>query len=190
VSTFYLWQAVAEIPGSFAFYDNDILTFQVTGPHVDIVIAVMTPLLAAAVAGVAGLGAYKAWHGASYVRLLPPLSLALVLVLIVFNKVGSPQFQTWLIAPLVLWIVLDRTRASTVAALSLVSAALTQVVYPIVYGGILNTQPVPVALLTARNTLTIVLLVITVTALVRVPTRSAAMVSARKRELRRFVSAR
>jgi hypothetical protein len=114
----------------------------------------------------------------------------LVLVLIVFNKVGSPQFQTWLIAPLVLWIVLDRTRASTVAALSLVSAALTQVVYPIVYGGILNTQPVPVALLTARNTLTIVLLVITVTALVRVPTRSAAMVSARKRELRRFVSAR
>ncbi|MDO8383621.1 MAG: glycosyltransferase 87 family protein [Microbacterium sp.] len=190
VSTFYLWQAVAGVPGSFAFYDNDILTFQVTGPNVDIVIAVMTPLLAVAVAGVAGLGAYKAWRGASYVRLMPPLALALVLVLIVFNKVGSPQFQTWLIAPLVLWIVLDRTRASTVAALSLVSAALTQVVYPIVYGGVLNTQPVPVALLTARNVITIVLLVITVTALVRVPTRSAAKINARKRDLRRFVSAR
>lgn len=190
VSTFYLWQAVAGVPGSFAFYDNDILTFQVTGPNVDIVIAVMTPLLAAAVAGVAGLGAYKAWRGASYVRLMPPLALAVVLVLIVFNKVGSPQFQTWLIAPLVLWIVLDRTRASTVAALSLVSAALTQVVYPIVYGGVLNTQPVPVALLTARNVITIVLLVFTVTALVRVPTRSAAKINARKRDLRRFVSAR
>jgi hypothetical protein len=190
VSTFYLWQAVAGVAGSFAFYDTDVLTYQVTGPSVDIVIAVMTPLLAVAVAGIAGLGAYKVWCGASYVRLLPPLALALVLVLIVFNKVGSPQFQTWLIAPLVFWIVWDRTRATTVAALSLVSAALTQVVYPIVYGGVLNTQPVPVALLTARNIITIVLLVIIVAALVRVPTRSAATISARKRDPRRFTSAR
>ena len=42
---FYLWRAAARIPGSFVFYDRDILTFQVAGPEVDIVIAVMTPLL-------------------------------------------------------------------------------------------------------------------------------------------------
>ena len=37
---FYLWRAVAGIPGSFIFYDRDILTFQVAGPEVDAVIAV------------------------------------------------------------------------------------------------------------------------------------------------------
>lgn len=187
VSMFYLWQAVAGVPGSFAFYDTEILTFQVTGPSVDMVIAVMTPLLVVAVAAVVGLGAYKTWRGASYVRLLPPLALALVLVLIVFNKVGSPQFQAWLIAPIVLWIVLDRTRASSVAALSLVSAALTQVVYPVVYGGVLNALPVPVALLTARNIVTIVLLAVAVTAILRVPTPSRSTDAARKRDARRTV---
>jgi hypothetical protein len=189
VSTFYMWQAVAGVPGSFPFYDNDILTFQVTGPNVDVVIAAMTPLLVLAVAALAGLGAYKVWRGASYVRLLPPLALALVLAFIVFNKVGSPQFQAWLLPPLVLWIVLDRTRASTAAALSLVSAGLTQVVYPIVYGGVLNLQPVPVALLTARNLLTIVLLVVAVTAIVRIPTRVAATVAVPHNDERRSVTA-
>ena len=35
VSTFYLWRAVAHIPGSFIYYDDELLTFQVTGPQVD-----------------------------------------------------------------------------------------------------------------------------------------------------------
>lgn len=186
VSTFYLWQAVAGVPGSFAYYDNDLLTYQVAGPNVDAVIAVMTPLLALAVAAVVALGGYKAWRGASYVRLLPPLALALVLVLIVFNKVGSPQFQSWLLAPLVLWIVLDRRRASAPAALALISAALTQIVYPIAYGGVLGVQPAPVALLTARNVLTVVLLVIVVTALLRVPTLPRVSRAARVRAADRF----
>lgn len=189
VSAFYLWQAVAEVPGSFLFYDPEILTFQVTGPNVDIVIAAMTPLLFAAVAALAGLGAYKAWRGTSTVRLLPPLALALVLAFIVFNKVGSPQFQAWLIAPLVLWIVLDRTRAATAGALSLVSAALTQVVYPIVYGGVLDAQPVPIALLTARNVLLLVLLGVAVAAIVRVPTRTASTSAAGAPDTRRLNTA-
>ena len=35
VSAFYLWRAVARIPGSFIYYDRDLLTFQVAGPEVD-----------------------------------------------------------------------------------------------------------------------------------------------------------
>ena len=35
VSTFYLWRAVARIPGSFIYYDHELLTFQVSGPEVD-----------------------------------------------------------------------------------------------------------------------------------------------------------
>ena len=35
----------------------------------------------------------------------PPLSLAFVVVLMLANKVGSPQFATWLAAPIVLGLV-------------------------------------------------------------------------------------
>jgi len=113
----------------------------------------------------------KARRGAPVVRLLPPLALALVVALIALNKVGSPQFHDWLIAPLVLWIVLDRRRARPLAALALLSAALTQVVYPLLYGELLAAQPVAAAALTARNLVLVVLLVWAVVRVARVPVR-------------------
>ena len=91
------------IPGSFIYYDRDLLTFQVDGPGGRCRRSRVHD--AAPDRGCRRAsrrsGAYKAWRGASFVRLFPPLALALVLALIVFNKVGSPQFLTWLIAPLV-----------------------------------------------------------------------------------------
>ncbi|GGH47632.1 glycosyltransferase 87 family protein [Microbacterium album] len=172
VSTPYLWGAAARAEGWWLFYDRDILTFQVTGPHVDAVIAVMTPVLALAAASIAALGWHKAARGASIVRLLPPLSLALVTALIVFNKVGSPQFHVWLIPPLVLWLVLDRRRAFPLAVLALVAALLTQLVYPVLYGHLLAAAPTAVAVLTVRNATLIALLAWSVLRLVRVPVRT------------------
>ncbi|MGC5169336.1 glycosyltransferase 87 family protein [Microbacterium sp. DT81.1] len=168
VSMFYLWRAVADIPGSFIFYNRDLLTFQVAGPQVDVVIAAMTPLLVVAVMAVAVVGGVKARRGAPFVTLFPPLSLALVLTLIVVNKVGSPQFESWLIAPLVLWLVVDRRRGWPLAATGLAIAALTQAVYPLAYHRVLAAEPFAVALLTARNLLLVVLLVWSITRLVRV----------------------
>lgn len=167
VSMFYLWQAVAGVEGSFLYYDPDILTFQVTGPQVDTLIAVMTPLLAVVVLALAGLGAFAASRGVRLVVLLPPLALGLVLALIVFNKVGSPQFMSWLIAPLVFWIVLDRRRAWPLALTGLALAALTQAVYPLTYGALLAAEPFAVALLTARNALLVALWVWTVVRIAR-----------------------
>lgn len=174
VSMLYVWQSVAGVDGSFIYYDSDMLTFQVAGPHVDEVIAAMTPLLAIAVAAIAAMGAFKAARGATTLTLLPPLSLALVTALIVMNKVGSPQFLTWLIAPLVLSIVLDRHRAWPLALLGLAAAALTQLVYPITYGLLLVADPMAVALLTVRNAMMVTLLVWAVVrvARVRVPGRT------------------
>lgn len=176
VSTLYLWRAVWEVPGSFVYYDPEMLTFQVTGPNVDPVIALMTPVLVIAVAAVAGLGGYKAWRGASYVRLFPPLSLALVLAFIVFNKVGSPQYVVWIAAPLAVGLVLDRRQWRWPATLGLGVALLTQLVYPLVYGGLMLKYPLPfpAVLLTARNALLVVLLVWAVARLLRVPRRVAA----------------
>ncbi|WP_254773769.1 glycosyltransferase 87 family protein [Microbacterium sp. cf046] len=172
VSAWYLWRAVFGIPGSYIYYDNDLLTFQVAGPAVDVVISVMTPLLVIAVAGIAGLGAYRAWHGASFVRLFPPLGLALVLAFILFNKVGSPQYMTWIIAPLVVGLVVDRHRWWGPASLGLAIALLTQIVYPLVYWQLLDAELLPAILLTLRNLLIGVLLVWAVVRVGSVPRRT------------------
>ena len=181
VSTVYLWRAVAHRNGSFIYYDPHILTFQVTGPQVDVVIAVMTPLLIAAVAAAAAVGAVKAWHGASFVRLFPVLSLTLVAAFIVFNKVGSPQYLTWIAVPLITGLVIDRRRWTRPALLGLVVAALTQVVYPITYGPLLRAAGPAAAVLTLRNALLIVLLAWMAVRLARVPVpaRRPVLVAAR-----------
>ncbi|MDE0547268.1 glycosyltransferase 87 family protein [Microbacterium sp. C7(2022)] len=168
VSMYYLWRAVAGIEGSFIFYDPDILTFQVTGPQVDPVIALMTPLLAIVVLAICGVGAFAAWRGAHFVTLFPPLAISLVLALWAVNKVGSPQFLTWLIAPIVLALVVDHRRWRGFAVTALVAAGLTQIIYPLLYDQLLLAQPVAAAVLTARNLLMIGMLGWALARLVRV----------------------
>lgn len=172
VSAWYLWQAVAGIPGASIYYDRDMLTYQVSGAGVDAVVAVMTPLLILAVGAVAVLGAYRSWRGASFARLFPALALGLVLAFILFNKVGSPQYLTWIIPPLAIGLVIDRARWRAPAILGLVIALLTQIVYPLTYGELLAAGPVAAAVLTLRNVLVAVLLVWMVLRIARIP-RSA-----------------
>ena len=131
----------------------------------------MTPLLVVAVAVVAVLGAVKAWAGASFVRLFPTLALALVSAFIVFNKVGSPQYLTWIVVPVLVGLVIDRRRWRALAVLALVICALTQLVYPIFYGGLLAAHAGPAALLTARNVLMAALFVWSLVRLARVSRR-------------------
>lgn len=168
-ATPFLWLAAAGSAG--IEYSYEILTFQIAAPGVESVAAVLTPIMVVAVLGVAALGAVKSMRGAAFARLFPPLALSLVTLLIVTNKVGSPQFQTWLIAPVVLWIVLDRTRARVPAVLVLLLCVLTFLVYPLGYDALLRAEVLPIAVLTVRNILLIVLLVLGIRAVVRVPTR-------------------
>ncbi len=170
VSTFYLWDLMLGGP-SRVFYNPDLLTFEVYGPFVDPVIDLMTPLLAIAVVGIAALGAYKAWRGAGFAALFPPLALALVTVFIALNKVGSPQYMVWLVVPLVAGIVLDRRRWARPAILGLAVAAATQIIYPLTYFDLLVALPFPVAVITARNILLVVLAVWAVSRLARVGPR-------------------
>jgi hypothetical protein len=171
VSAFYLWLAAAGVPEAWVYYDPDMLTFQVTGPSVDPLIAVMTPVLVIGVGAVAALGAVKAWRGASFLALFPSLSLALVLAFIVFNKVGSPQYYAWIAVPLVVGLALDRHAWWRISTLGLAVAALTQVVYPILYRGLMIV-PTPltdsVVVLTLRNACAIALFVWAVVKLSRV----------------------
>ncbi|GAA1956589.1 glycosyltransferase 87 family protein [Microbacterium aquimaris] len=178
VSGWVMWQVVTGAPDAAIAYDVDLLTFQVQAVGVDLVSILMTPLLVLVVGALVILGAVKAWRGATFAALFPPLALALVLALIVVNKVGSPQFLTWVIAPIVIGLVLDPRRWWRPGALAVLAAGLTQVVYPLVYDGVLVAQPLPVALLTLRNVLLVVLFVWAVVRTVRVRTSVAVTATA------------
>jgi len=170
VTTLWLWLAAAGVPDTFVYYDTEILTFQVQGGGVDVAAAVMTPVLALAVLAVAGLGVHAALRGAPASALLPPLALALVTTLIAVNKVGSPQFIGWLAVPVVLGLATNAAGRGTSfrvpAALVLVLAALTQVVYPYLYTNLLGLDRGMLLVLSVRNLLLFVLLGWAVRALV------------------------
>lgn len=166
-ATPFLWLAAAG--AARIEYSFEILTFQITAPGVETVAAVLTPLMVVCVLAVTGIGAVKAVRGASFARLFPPLALTLVVLLIVTNKVGSPQFQTWLIAPVILWVVLDRVRARVPVVVVLALCLLTCLVYPLGYDALLRADALAVGVLTVRNALLLVLLVLGVRAVVRVP---------------------
>ncbi|MDF2581221.1 MAG: hypothetical protein K0S49_2800 [Microbacterium sp.] len=171
VSTVYMLLAAAGVPGAALFYDRDLITFQVTGPGIDAVIAVMTPVLIAGMLAIAAVGALKAWRGASFVALFPPLAAALVLGFIVLNKVGSPQYMTWLVAPVVVGLVLQVRRWWRPAVLTLVVLVLTQLIFPFWYDAILALMPAGVALLVVRNVLLVGLFAWVVVRLARVRVR-------------------
>ncbi|MFT2817999.1 glycosyltransferase 87 family protein [Leifsonia sp. A12D58] len=158
IASWWMWQAAFRVPGSYVYYDREILTYQVTGAGVESVAAVMTPILAVAVVAVLLLGWLAQRRGARPEDLFPPLVLALVVCLIAFNKVGSPQFISWLAAPVILGLTLRWRGWSIPAFIVAVLAALTQLVYPYLYDYLLVADPLLVLVLTLRNLLEFILL--------------------------------
>ena len=171
VSTVFLLLAANGVPGARVDYIEELITFEVTGPGVDAVIAAMTPVLVIGMLALAALGALKAWRGAGFASLFPSLALALVLGFIVLNKVGSPQYMTWVIAPLVIALVIDRRRWIAPAGLALVILGLTQLIFPFWYDAILVLTPAAVGLLVVRNVLLVALFAWSVVRLARVRVR-------------------
>ena len=167
-ATPFVW--MAHLGAASIDYSFEILTFQIQAPGVEVLASLLTPIMVFAVAAVLVLGIVKAARGASFPRLFPPLTLALVVTLIVTNKVGSPQFQAWLFVPVILWIVFDRTRSGVPSGIVLALCGLTCLIYPLTYDALLRAELLPVLLLTGRNLLLIALLVIGVRATLRVPT--------------------
>lgn len=154
----WLWWIVAGSDDATIAYDRGILTFQVEGPGADVAAALTTPLMLLGVAAVLVAGTRAARRGAAVVALLPPLALAFTTVLMLANKVGSPQFVTWLAAPVVLGLALGGARFLAPASLAAAIAVVTHVIYPYWYGWLLIANPGFVLLLTVKIVLLFVLL--------------------------------
>ncbi len=153
----WMWAAVMHVGDARPFYDHQILTFEVSGVGTHLMAALATPLLVLATLVVALLGVRAVRAGADRTRLFPVLLLALVASLIVFNKVGSPQFHGWLLVPILAGLLVDSGYWRRPAALVLVLVGLTQLIYPHFYAWLLMANPFWVGVLTVRNLLDVVL---------------------------------
>ena len=159
VSAPWLWAAALHAPGIIVYYDQQLLTFQLTGSRwITATSAAMTPALAIAVIIIALIGVRAVVRKAPSALVLPQLSLAIVTALIAFNKVGSPQYVDWLAVPVILGILTAGRRFLTPAVLVAVTAALTQLFYPYLYMQVLYLNAWMIAAVTARNIMLFVVL--------------------------------
>jgi Glycosyltransferase family 87 len=161
VSTIWMWLSYLGIGGSFPYYNQGINTFEVTGPSAPAVAALLNPLLGLVVLLIAVLGLVAVQRGATVSELLAPLALALVTAFIAFNKVGSPQYMTWLVVPIILGLATNTMGHGRSfrfpAVIALIAAGLTQAFYPYFYEQLLELNLPLLVALTARNILTLVL---------------------------------
>ena len=165
LATPFLWLAAFHEQGYAVYYDTVILTFQVMGEGTGFAADLSSLLLGLGFVGTLLWGLWLHRRGSDPSHVLPAVALSLTVVLIVFNKVGSPQYIGWLAAPIIAGLVLEQRRFFAPAVIALVLGALTQAFYPYLYNGLLNVQPLELSILTLRNIGELVLLAVSATVL-------------------------
>jgi hypothetical protein len=157
--------------------NHKLSTWEITGPGTATTARALDLLLPLAVAGLALL-VWRSRHLRASDRLLWG-SLGALIVLIVVNKVGSPQYIGWLAPPVVVALALggdgpepdangpSRAALARVAGAVWGIAALTQVVFPFDYRGLLDGHVLITGTLVARNLALVALLVGVVVVLAR-----------------------
>ncbi|WP_043441618.1 glycosyltransferase 87 family protein [Arthrobacter sp. L77] len=151
-----LWQAILGDATTVEF-NAEIHTMEIRGSFAEPLAALMDAFLCLAVASIALLMVAALRKRADRAQLVVTGTLALVGALIVFNKVGSPQFMLWLVAVISVGAALNGRRWIVPSALMVLIAVLTTLVYPIFYIQLHEAlQPGVALLLSARNLLVVV----------------------------------
>jgi hypothetical protein len=153
------WMWLAKFESANIYFDDSILTNQVSGPLVQELAAVSNYLLFIALAITVLLAIRAVRAGRNRTQVFALAALTGVLDLIVFNKVGSPQFMIWLAVPLVALVYFGINKSKVALAMGAAILLLTQLVYPVFYIELLGLEIMPLGLLTVRNLLLVALLV-------------------------------
>lgn len=175
LATPFMWAAAFGAPGAAVYYNQEILTFEVSGAGTHAAAAVSTPLMAVVVVAGVVLALWAVRRGAHRAEAAPLLALLFVAALVATNKVGSPQYIGWFAVPIVWGLVAGRPSARRllpVAVAAIPMALLTQVIYPGFYDQVLTVQPWILVVLTLRNALEVAVLVWSVVAIVRLGVRA------------------
>lgn len=157
MATLWMWLAKLGLAG--IFFDEQVLTNQVSGILVEEVASASNWLMLLALTITFLLARRAIQSGQNRNKVFALASLTGVLDLIVFNKVGSPQFMTWLAVALVALIFFDVKSIKTPLVIGVITLFLTQLIYPVFYVDLLSLETMPLWLLTIRNLLLVWLLV-------------------------------
>ena len=159
IGIFWLIQVLFGVAGSKIYYDNQILTFQISGFGVTEVASIMTLVQFGALAITIFLGFRAMKAGVDRNTAFAWLFLTSTLDLLVFNKVGSPQYELWVIGAAIFGILAKTEKWRLVTWLTLLTSALSWLIFPIFYGDLLDGKPLGVSLLILRNVGVITILV-------------------------------
>ena len=153
------WMWLAKFGSAKLFFDDVVLTNQVSGDFVQELASVSNYILFGALAITAFLAVRAVRSGRDRTEVFVLAALTGVLDLIVFNKVGSPQFMVWLTVVLVALVYFGINKAKLALAFGAAILLLTQLVYPVFYLELLGLETLPLGLLTLRNLLLVALLI-------------------------------
>lgn len=158
MATPWLW--LAHFGSAEIYFDETFITNQVRGDGTEIFAALSTPglLLALGITFFLALRSSKA--GMDQGKVFAWAAITGVTDLIVFNKVGSPQFMIWLAVPLIAAVVFGLAERWFLVALGLTILFFTQLIYPVFYIDLLRLEIGPVVLISLRNLLLVLLLVV------------------------------
>lgn len=159
IAMFWIWAAKLGLPETGIYYDREIITNQVYGPFVSEVSFLMTPIMFFALGITVLLGYRAVKSGADRNLIFATMAMTGVLDLIVFNKVGSPQFMAWLAIPMMALIIFNGRKLRLLITGLMLIAATTNLVYPVFYMDLMGLGSLSVILLTIRNALLISMLV-------------------------------
>ena len=170
-ATPWLWQRIAHVPNTGIYFSYALKTFQVKGAGVQQLASLLGPAMYVALVATIWLGWWVIRRGdlentALRNEVFAWTSLAAVLVMIVFNKVGSPQYYGWLIVPAILGQIERVPNWGIVIGWLTGILALTGFIYPDIYGHILRSQQWATGMLTIRNLATAALMVFALARLV------------------------
>ena len=172
IASWWIWSGELGLSNAGIYYDNLMMTFQVAGDGIPLI----SSLIGYAMFIALGITVWLSWRaalaGAKFQAILPIASLTAVLDLIVFNKVGSPQFATWLAVPIVLGILYGSANWKLPMFSVIALGVTTYLIYPVFYDYILDAQTWALAILLLRNLGYIALLVWANRELIRLRTNS------------------
>lgn len=153
------WMWLAKFGSANIFFDEVVLTNQVSGAFVEELASLANLILFGALSITIFLTVRAVQAGRNRNEVFALAALTGVLDLIVFNKVGSPQFMTWVTVALVAMVYFKVKGSRTALIMGAGILFLTQLVYPVFYIGLLGLETLPLGLLTLRNMLLVALLV-------------------------------
>jgi hypothetical protein len=158
-ASWWLWKGVLGDSSAGIEYNGKLKTFEVFGAGTEVIAMLLGPGQLLALGITAALGFLAKRAGAQASEILTWVSTTAVLDLIFFNKVGSPQFITWLAVPLILGLITGAPNLRPMLYLVATISIITWAVYPSTYDELLSGGFSATALLALRNVLILAALV-------------------------------